>query len=368
MGFIGRPGLPNALRSLLWECGKGKTGEAVCTPWDGRRCGRRRVNGARPSRALLGRLGRAGRQEDRASNKARSVSLIPPSIPPSVTLEGRRRQHPADMVHPGPAGAHPGPARAQGWDGGDGCSLSRGIQGSGVPQALGHGPIWARAAFPSPAVPLPVPLPGVPRDSGQNTVHATSVTPNPGEKEWLEKPIHPRQGLGGHRLTLGMLALISHCQAAPSPGVSGHGPSRAAGCGGSLRTAVGRRSGAPCPCPRPRPPAAPGHPSAAWGAHRGWRHRGRGRAVACGDVAPQGCSPAKATNPTPPDPPVAAGCGGAGGTHMSQERRGTRRGAKAGLARCIPFVPLPWTGASGEFVQALGSAHPGSLHGNAGAM
>ena len=29
---------------------------------------------------------------------------------------------------------------------------------------------------------------------------------------------------------------------------------------------------------------------------------------------------------------------------MSQERRGTTRGARAGLARCIPFVPLPWTG------------------------
>lgn len=162
-------------------------------PWDGRRCGRGRVNGARPSRALLGRLGRAGRQEDRASNKARSVSLIPPSIPPPVAPEGRRRQHPADTVHPGPRGARRVPP---------GAGLPWGAMAAASPAgsralALGHGPIWARAASPSPAVPLPVPLPGVPRDSGQGTVRATSVIPNPGAKEWLEKLICPRQGLGG---------------------------------------------------------------------------------------------------------------------------------------------------------------------------
>lgn len=166
-------------------------------------------------------------------------------------------------------------------------------------------------------------------------------------------------------MTLRVLALLSHCQAAPSPGVPGHGPGRSAEDPSEPQWGGGAEPRVRVPVPT-LPPCLDTQRGA--GRPPGWRQRGRGRAVACGDVAPQGCSPAKATDPAPPEPPVTAGCGGAGGTHMSQERRGTRRGAKAGLARCIPFVPLPWTGASGEFVQALGSAHPGSLHGNAGAM
>lgn len=170
-----------------------KPAEAVCTPWDGRRCGRGRVNGARPSRALLGRLGRAGRQEDRASNKARSVSLIPPSIPPSVTPAGRRRQHPADMVHPGPRGAQRvPPGRRLGW-GRWGQPLPR-DPALWRPAGARARPYMGTGSF---SVPLPLPLPGVPRDSGQDTVHATSGIPNPGAKEWLEKLIYPRQGLGG---------------------------------------------------------------------------------------------------------------------------------------------------------------------------
>lgn len=183
-------------------------------------------------------------------------------------------------------------------------------------------------------------------------------------------------GSGGQRVTLGVLALISHCQAAPSPGVPGHGPAGPRGAEDSSERQWGGEaephvrvpvSVSPCPCPRRRPPAVPGHPSAARGAHR---DGGRGDRAGGGlwrRGPPKGVALLKPPTPLPPTLPT-AGCGGAGGTHMSQERQGTRRGAKSGLARCIPFVPLPWTGASGEFVQALGSAHPGSLHGNAGAM
>lgn len=59
MGFIGRPGLPGGLSSLLRGSGKGKTClRLFASPG---RCSRERVNGARPSQALLGRLGRAER-------------------------------------------------------------------------------------------------------------------------------------------------------------------------------------------------------------------------------------------------------------------------------------------------------------------
>lgn len=130
----------------------------------------------------------------------------------------------------------------------------------------------------------------------------------------------------------------------------------------SNRRAMGRRSRVPRHPPR-RDGAAPRTPRLPTpGLDGGWRTRWL-QTVALGrhgpppPPPPPGCSPAKAADPAPHlSPPRSVtgvsprgrrccpGCGGAGDTHMSQERRGTTRGARAGLARCIPFVPLPWTG------------------------
>lgn len=136
-----------------------------------------------------------GRQEDRASNKARSVSLIPPSIPPSVTPAGGGGGARLTWCTPVPP-EPPGPARARGWAGGDGCSLSRGVQGSAVPPALGHGPIWARAASPPPAVPLPAPCLQPQGSRGRTRFVPPASFQTRERKERLEKLIYPRQGLG----------------------------------------------------------------------------------------------------------------------------------------------------------------------------
>lgn len=266
------------------------------------------------------------------------------------------------MVHPGPPGATGSrPGAGLGW----GRWLQPLPRGAGLcrPAGARARPYMGTGGFSSARRTPARTLPAAPREPGQDTLRAASVIPNPGAKRAAGEADLSQTGSGEHRVTPGVLALVCRCQAAPSPGVSGHGPGRGAE-GPRSRSGAEERS----PCPRPRPPAVPGAPSAARGAHRGGGRGDAGGRCLAATWPPQGCRPAKATNPAPHDPPVTAGCGGAAGTHMSQERRGTRRGAKAGLARCIPFVPLPWTGASGEFVQALGSAHPGSLHGNAGAM
>lgn len=95
-----------------------------------------------------------GRQEDRASNKARSVSLIPPSIPPSVTPAGGgggARLTRCTPVPPEPAGP-PGRgaglgAMAAASPAGCGALPSRRRSGTAL---YGHGRLLLRPPYPCP--------------------------------------------------------------------------------------------------------------------------------------------------------------------------------------------------------------------------
>lgn len=120
------------------------------------------------------------------------------------------------------------------------------------------------------------------------------------------------------------------------------------------RRAMGGGAELPRPRPRPHPPrrdrAAPA-PSRvpAPGPGGGWRTGslagGGGGTRRRVPPPPKGVAPLKPPTPLPPvSPRTRERREGAGGTHMSPERRGATRGARAGPARRIPFVPLPWTG------------------------
>lgn len=151
----------------------------------------------------------------------------------------------------------------------------------------GHGQLLLR-----PPYPCPYPC-WSPKGFGAGHGSCHQRHSKPGSERVAGEADISQTGSGEHRGTLGVLALIFHCQAAPSPGVSGP-RSRP---GRRVRTISPNRSGAEERSPvslslslSPSPPSRRAQtPQRGVGRPPGVAAEGTragGRAVACGDVAP----------------------------------------------------------------------------------